>query len=131
MFSIKNYITLGAIAIAASAIAYGAWRFYDLNRDLEVAVLEKNNALAAVSILEKANAENIKTIEMLITEKQFADSIAAQLKEELAKDKKQIRQLQKTIKNHSANPANQVGISPVMQDVINQIQEQRKLRSKK
>lgn len=131
MFPFKNYITLGVIAIASLAIAFGAWKFYDLNRDLEVAVLEKNNALAAVSVLEKANAENVKTIEMLITEKQLADSIALQLKEELAKDKKKIQQLQKTIKNHSANPANKVGISPVMKDVVNQIQEQRKLRSKK
>ncbi len=122
---------LAAIAIAAVA-AWGGWQYVQLQKakvDVVTFKAERDEAAVARDKALEVNKQNQTFILSLQQEKADVQSALNALDVRRKADAVTISKLSDIIKQHSTNPANQIGISPVLQEVVGQIQQNRVTRS--
>lgn len=126
--------TKGVIIIALF-LAVGGWAGF---KTLQVsraetkakeAIEERDLAAMARDKAVAVNDANLKTIQQMNQEKELIQTSLNNLEEQRKKDSVNIGKLSDIISRGKSNPANQVGLSPVVQDVILQIQNDRAARA--
>lgn len=130
MFSTKIVLISSAIAIAGVA-SWGGWQFIQRNsaeKEAAQAINARDQALQNLSVAIEANAANQATIDQLQIEKTAIEQSLARLEETRQRDAKIIGSLSASIKAQANDPVNQVTLSPVLKDVVGQIQTERAKR---
>lgn len=130
MFSTK-LVSIAAAAILIPVLAFSGWTYIKL-KNAETAkaeaIAERDSMATQLDLAVKANQTNQDTIDRLMLEKQDIETALANLEARRKKDRATIAGLSRAIAEQASNPENQVKLSPVLQQVVDQIQQQRAAR---
>ena len=129
----KIGLILAGIALALVA-TWGGIHYVKEQKAVALAAqmqVERDAAGAARDKAIEVSKANEVTIQAAKQEKIDIETSLAALETKRKADAIKIGQLSAIIKNQAANPANQVKLSPVLQDLIAQIQADRKIREAK
>ena len=127
IFSTKIIAILAGMVIAAT-LAWGGWQYVKLQRAIAETATFKNERDEAGRARDAAiavNTQNVFTINELKKEKQEIQNSIARLEVRRKKDAVSIDNLTAIINTQASNPENKVKLSPVLQEVIDQIQKNR------
>ena len=128
LISSKIIAIFAGIAIASS-LAWGGYQYIKLQRSLvETATFkaERDEAAAARDLAIAVNSKNVFVINELKQEKLDIQRSLKNLEDRRKKDAVSIDNLTSIINAQASNPENKVKLSPVLQEVIDQIQKSRK-----
>jgi hypothetical protein len=116
---VKLYIFGVITVIAIAAISYAYFTYSQL--ELKAAKLEKDNSTlkASVETLTKTNEANVKIIEQLGKDKQYADKLVSDLRKEKLKIVTEMNKIRYSIHTRVAkDPSADGPIAPVLKDTI-------------
>ena len=130
MFPVSpKFLVIGALLLAVAGGMGYLWVKWKAS-EAEVTQVKAEKKLVEVDRDEAiaANKTNMETIDRLQQEKVDIGDALKKLQEDQAQTQRVISGLSASIRKQATNPANQVGLSPVLQETVQSIQAQRELR---
>jgi chromosome segregation ATPase len=133
MFSTK-LVAIAAAAVLIPTLAFSGWTYIKLKNaeaDKAEAISQRDAMATQLDLAVQANQTSQATIDQLKAEKQDIEAALASLEALRRRDRATIAGLSKAITEQANNPENQVKLSPVLQQIVDQIQQQRSSRGVK
>ena len=130
-FPTTRIVAVLAAILIASVGAWGGWQYVQLQKakvDVVTFKAERDEAAVARDKALEVNRQNQTFIMSLQQEKADVQSALNALDARRKVDAATIYKLSEIIRQQSANPENQVGLSPVLQAIVDQIQKNRDAR---
>lgn len=130
-FPTTRIVAVIAALLIASVGAWGGWQYVQLQKakvDVVTIKAERDEAAVARDKALEVNRQNQTFIMTLQQEKADVQSALNTLDARRKVDAATIYKLSEIIRQQSSNPENQVGLSPVLQAIVDQIQKNRDAR---